>query len=119
MMINMLFMTTVSGVTSLVEDRVTDFTQEMMISPISRYSIVIGKILGSSFGAIIGMFGTIVVGLIISIFQATTQIQEQTLTFVPKLIGAAVVGLIAGPWMLHTVVNFTQRIFALIANIVQ
>ncbi len=62
---------------------------------------------------------SIVIGLIISIFQATTQIQEQTLTFVPKLIAAAVVGLIAGPWMLHTVVNFTQRIFALIANIVQ
>jgi flagellar biosynthetic protein FliQ len=60
---------------------------------------------------------SIVVGLIISIFQATTQIQEQTLTFVPKLIATAVVGLIAGPWMLHTVVNFTQRIFALIANV--
>jgi len=61
---------------------------------------------------------SIVVGLIISIFQATTQIQEQTLTFVPKLIAAAVVGLIAGPWMLHKVVNFTERIFALISNIV-
>lgn len=61
---------------------------------------------------------SIVVGLIISIFQATTQIQEQTLTFVPKLIAAAVVGLIAGPWMLHTVVNFTERIFSLISNIV-
>ncbi|MBL4937982.1 flagellar biosynthesis protein FliQ [Clostridium sp. YIM B02515] len=60
---------------------------------------------------------SIVVGLIISIFQATTQIQEQTLTFVPKLISAAVVGLIAGPWMLHTVVNFTERIFSLIANV--
>jgi|YelNatPoosite2B6_FD.fasta_scaffold00006_352 flagellar biosynthetic protein FliQ len=60
---------------------------------------------------------SIVVGLIISIFQATTQIQEQTLTFVPKLIAAAVVGLIAGPWMLHTVVNFTERIFSLIANV--
>lgn len=60
---------------------------------------------------------SIVVGLIISIFQATTQIQEQTLTFVPKLIAAAVVGLIAGPWMLHTIVNFTERIFSLIANI--
>ncbi len=60
---------------------------------------------------------SIVVGLIISIFQATTQIQEQTLTFVPKLIAAAVVGLIAGPWMIHTVVNFTERIFSLIANV--
>ena len=63
MIVNMLFMTTTMGVTSLVEDRTTDFTQEMMISPISRYSIVIGKIFGSSFGAIIGMAGTLVVGL--------------------------------------------------------
>lgn len=61
---------------------------------------------------------SIIVGLIISIFQATTQIQEQTLTFVPKLIAVAVVGLIAGPWMLHTIVNFTERIFSLISNIV-
>lgn len=63
MIVNMLFMTTTMGVTSLVEDRTTDFTQEMMISPISRYSIVIGKIFGSSFGAIVGMAGTLVVGL--------------------------------------------------------
>jgi flagellar biosynthetic protein FliQ len=64
------------------------------------------------------LLASILVGLIISIFQATTQIQEQTLTFVPKLVVAAVVGLIAGPWMLHTVVGFTQRIFSLISNIV-
>lgn len=42
---------------------------------------------------------SLVVGLIISIFQATTQIQEQTLTFVPKLIAVAVVGLLTGGWM--------------------
>lgn len=62
---------------------------------------------------------SIVVGLLISIFQATTQIQEQTLTFVPKLIAIAIVGLIAGSWMLHNIVRFTERIFDLIANIVQ
>ncbi|MDL2317753.1 ABC transporter permease [Eubacteriales bacterium OttesenSCG-928-A19] len=67
MMVNMLFMTTVMGLTSLVEDHTTDFTQEMLISPISRYSIVIGKILGSSFGAIVGMLGTLVVGLFMGI----------------------------------------------------
>ncbi|MBP1754532.1 MAG: transport system permease protein [Firmicutes bacterium] len=67
MLVNMLFMTTSSGVSSLVEDHVTDFTQEMMISPISRYSIVIGKILGSSFGAMVGMLGTILIGLIMGI----------------------------------------------------
>ena len=64
MLVNMLFMNTTSGLSSLVEDRFTDFTQEMLISPASRYSIVIGKILGSSFGAIVGMLGTLLVGLV-------------------------------------------------------
>lgn len=71
--------------------------------------IVAGPILGVS----------IVVGLLISIFQATTQIQEQTLTFVPKLIAIALVGVMTGSWMLHLLVNFTERIFALIVNITQ
>lgn len=60
---------------------------------------------------------SIVIGLIISIFQATTQIQEQTLTFVPKLIGIAAVGLILGNFMLHKLVQFTERIFELIVKI--
>lgn len=60
---------------------------------------------------------SILLGLIISIFQATTQIQEQTLTFVPKLLGIAAVGLFLGTWMLHTVMNFTQEIFTLISSI--
>jgi len=67
MLVNMLFMTTIMGMTSLVEDRLTDFTQEMMISPISRYSIVLGKIFGSSFGAIVGALGTLIVGLVMGI----------------------------------------------------
>ncbi|RDW19495.1 flagellar biosynthetic protein FliQ [Oceanobacillus arenosus] len=53
----------------------------------------------------------LVVGLLVSIFQATTQIQEQTLAFVPKII-AVLVGLIfLGPWMLTTMVEFTASIF--------
>lgn len=62
---------------------------------------------------------SIVVGLLISIFQATTQIQEQTLTFVPKLIAVAVIGVMTGSWMLHNLTGFTTRIFELIANIVK
>lgn len=58
-----------------------------------------------------------VIGLIISIIQATTQIQEQTLTFVPKVIAIAVVGIIAGSWMLQTIMAFTKRIFELIVKI--
>lgn len=59
----------------------------------------------------------LVVGLIISIIQATTQIQEQTLTFLPKLIVTAIVGLMLGNWMLHTVMSFTKRIFDMIVKI--
>lgn len=60
---------------------------------------------------------SILIGLLVSIFQATTQIQEQTLTFVPKLIGVALVGLIAAKFMNQTVMGFTERIFEIIANI--
>lgn len=74
MLVNMLFMMTTMGITSLVEDHTTDFTQEMMISPISRYSIVIGKIFGSSFGAIIGMLGTLIVGLFMGITLSAWQL---------------------------------------------
>ncbi|GFR35592.1 flagellar biosynthesis protein FliQ [Thermobrachium celere] len=51
---------------------------------------------------------SMLVGLIISIFQAVTQIQEQTLTFVPKMISIIIILLILGPWMLKTMVNFIQ-----------
>lgn len=61
----------------------------------------------------------VVVGLLISIFQATTQIQEQTLTFVPKLIAVALVGIITAPWMINVMNSFAKRMFTLIANIVQ
>ncbi|WP_139904197.1 flagellar biosynthesis protein FliQ [Clostridium thermarum] len=59
----------------------------------------------------------LVIGLLISIFQATTQIQEQTLTFVPKLIAVAIVGLLTGSWMLHKLVDFTTRVFNIMSNI--
>lgn len=58
-----------------------------------------------------------VVGLIISIFQATTQIQEQTLTFVPKVIAVALVGLILASFMGNAVMSFTKRIFSIISNL--
>lgn len=51
------------------------------------------------------------VGLLVSIFQAVTQIQEQTLAFVPKLIAVAVVFLVALPWMLQLSVKYTSELF--------
>lgn len=54
----------------------------------------------------------LVVGLIISIFQATTQIQEQTLAFVPKIIAVLVGIVIFGPWMLSRMLSYTTEIFS-------
>ena len=51
----------------------------------------------------------LVVGLLVSIFQAATQINEATLSFVPKVVAAVVVLAIAGPWMLTTLVEYLQR----------
>jgi flagellar biosynthetic protein FliQ len=53
----------------------------------------------------------LVVGLAISVFQAVTQIQEQTLSFIPKVIALVAVVAIAGPWMLGTVVTWTQELW--------
>jgi flagellar biosynthesis protein FliQ len=56
------------------------------------------------------MILALVVGLVISIFQATTQIQEQTLAFVPKIVAVLLSMLIFGPWILNTLVDFTYNL---------
>ena len=56
-------------------------------------------------------------GLAVSVFQAVTQVQELTLTFVPKLIGAALVLLLLGGWMLSTLVEFAHTCFDLASRI--
>jgi len=53
-----------------------------------------------------------VVGLVISIFQATTQIHEQTLSFVPKIVAVLVAMVIFGPWMMTKLVDFTSNLLA-------
>jgi flagellar biosynthetic protein FliQ len=58
-----------------------------------------------------------IVGLIISIFQTTTSIQEQTLTFVPKIIAIFVVLVIFASWMIHTLVSYTRNVFMMIEKI--
>ena len=52
----------------------------------------------------------LVVGLLVSIFQAATQINEATLTFVPKIVAAVVVLAVAGPWMMTTLVEYLRSI---------
>ncbi|PIE77286.1 MAG: flagellar biosynthetic protein FliQ [Clostridiales bacterium] len=65
------------------------------------------------------LISALVVGLIIAIFQATTQIQEQTLAFVPKIIVIFLVLIILGPWMINTLKAFTFTIFEAITNVAQ
>ncbi|WP_026689887.1 flagellar biosynthesis protein FliQ [Alteribacter aurantiacus] len=52
------------------------------------------------------------IGLLVSVFQATTQIQEQTLAFIPKIVGVFLGLVIFGPWMLDVILSFTEDIFS-------
>ena len=60
-------------------------------------------------GPILGV--SLLVGLLVSIFQAMTQIQEQTLTFIPKILAIALVMLLLGPWMLDVLTGYTSNLF--------
>lgn len=58
------------------------------------------------------------VGLLIGMFQAATQINEMTLSFIPKLFAVVVAILLAGPWMLHLLVDFTTNLFHRIPGLI-
>lgn len=60
----------------------------------------------------------LLVGLIVSIFQAATQINEQTLSFIPRLIVTMLVLLMTGPWILKLLLDFTNKIFELMPQMV-
>ena len=64
------------------------------------------------------LLAMLVIGLLVSIFQAATQIHEATLSFVPKIIAAVAVLVIAGPWMLSTLVEYLQRTLQAIPSVV-
>ena len=64
------------------------------------------------------LLSALVIGLIISIFQAATQINEQTLSFIPKLVGTFLVLILAGPWMLQIMVDYIRQLFESIPQIV-
>ncbi|MPM31873.1 hypothetical protein SDC9_78430 [bioreactor metagenome] len=61
----------------------------------------------------------LIVGVLVSIFQATTQIQEQTLAFIPKIIAVFVAILIFGPWMLSMLVGYTHEIFVSLPQMIR
>jgi flagellar biosynthetic protein FliQ len=61
---------------------------------------------------------TLGIGLVVGLLQSVTQLQEPTLTFVPKFAGAAAVLLVGGTWMSHQAVTFTQGLFHLIPQLI-
>ncbi len=65
------------------------------------------------------LFAGMAVGLVISIFQAVTQIQEMTLSFVPKIITVLLVLLALSPWMMEVLVKYTSQIFTNIPNYIR
>ena len=66
-------------------------------------------------GLLTGMF----IGLAVSIFQATTQINEMTLSFIPKILGVVLVIILTMPWMLNEMIDFTTNVFNMIPDFVQ
>ena len=66
-------------------------------------------------GLLTGMF----LGLAVSIFQATTQINEMTLSFIPKILGVVIVIVLTMPWMLNSMIDFATNVFNMIPNFVQ
>ena len=57
------------------------------------------------------LLAALVIGLLVGVFQAATQINEMTLSFIPKLVGMAATLVIAGPWMLKIIVGYTRELF--------
>ena len=59
----------------------------------------------------------LIIGLAVSLFQAVTQINEMTMTFVPKIVGILVTGLVLLPWMMRVMLSFTRQVFDLMARL--
>lgn len=65
------------------------------------------------------LFSALVIGLIVSVFQAITQINEATLTFIPKILVVGIVLVLTGPWMVDTMTVFTTQLFGNLAEYVR
>ncbi|QNM98295.1 flagellar biosynthesis protein FliQ [Chitinimonas koreensis] len=85
---------------------------EMVITVIQRAFEVIILVGGPM------LLAGLVVGLLISVFQAATQINEATLSFIPKLLITFLVAVLAGPWMLSILMDYTVRLFESIPSMI-
>ncbi len=87
---------------------------ELQAMDLARHSILIAMQLSMPI-----LLLSLGVGVVVSLFQAVTQIQEQTLTFVPKIVVLVAALVVLGPWMLHTMVGFTAGLFASLPRAIQ
>lgn len=85
---------------------------QAMVVDLARNAIMLALMVGGPL-----MLVALLVGLAVSVFQAVTQIQEQTLSFVPKLIAVSVAFLVALPWMMEMMVRYTTDLFRSIPSI--
>jgi flagellar biosynthetic protein FliQ len=86
---------------------------ETSIMDIAHQTIIMGIKLTAPILAV-----TMGIGLAISLVQAATQVQEVTLTFVPKLVGVALVIVVSGNWMLNEMITFTHRLFDMLPSLI-
>lgn len=84
-----------------------------MVMEIGRQAIEVTLLIAAPM-----LITALIVGLIVSIFQAATQLNESTLQFVPKLVAMFIVLLLAGPWMLQYLVDYIQRLFGSIPQLI-
>lgn len=85
-----------------------------LITDLARNAIMIALLVSAPMLAV-----SLIIGLLVSVLQTVTQIQEQTLTFVPKLIGIAAVFLVALPWILQLLVEYTAALFRSLPGLAQ
>ncbi|HRJ41904.1 MAG: flagellar biosynthesis protein FliQ [Caldilineaceae bacterium] len=85
---------------------------EAMIMDMGRNALTIMLILSLP---LLGV--SLIIGLVVSLFQAITQIQEVTLTFVPKILGIILVTVLLGPWMFQQLLTFTTNLFDIIPRL--
>lgn len=64
------------------------------------------------------LIAALMIGLLVGVFQAATQINEMTLSFIPKLLGMAATLVIAGPWMLKLIIGYTRELFEAIPGLI-
>lgn len=84
---------------------------EGVILGLMREALTVATLVGAPL-----LLTTLAVGVVVSIIQAATQVNEATLTFVPKLVGVFVVLLLFGPWMMATLLDFSAGLFANMAS---